>query len=278
MQASLCLNAPRHSAATLNRRCGSCPGGHFHPLRGAPVFSKGALRSVVRAKTVPWTSSQHPSPDPNARKIVLASMASAAVTVALSCALGCICPGLSRSGRAGLAASWYTVPIQSRDRGGGDPRRVAPSKNQQQIAADALQDMYARTDLPAKFYKITPNYLSVKEYYEDHLRFNDEAWKTLISKWKEIKPGPDQIDIGLLLIDICIIKGNVARAIDIDKEISKTAPGSDPRPLVRRAIVNMINIYKMKGDAEKKIEWEKFARKMQEITSNPFVDEPDEDP
>ncbi|PKU68265.1 hypothetical protein MA16_Dca021093 [Dendrobium catenatum] len=243
MQASLCLRAPQLSL-TLHRQRSTlqCHFGYekyFVALRRQTNSSYRALRATVRTQT----PSSDPAPPSHESRTLAAVARAAVVTVALASAMACICPSWIGRGRIGLAAPWHNINITNgaeRDRQEGK-RDIKRKKLKSQIAmrqrtaADqVLDEMFERKDLPAKFYKITPNYPKIKEYFEDHLRLSDEACETLIRSWKKIKPGPDQIEIGLLLVDLCIIKGNVAEANEIDKEIIKNAPEMDQRPVIRR--------------------------------------------
>ncbi|KAL0923989.1 hypothetical protein M5K25_004784 [Dendrobium thyrsiflorum] len=288
MQASLCLRAPQLSL-TLHRQRSTlqCQFGyekHFVAPRHQTNSSYRALRATVRTQT----PSSDPAPASHERRTLAAVARAAVVTVALASAMACICPSWSGRGRIGLAAPWHNINITNgaeRDRAKEGKRDIKRKqlKNQiamrQRTAADqVLHEMFERKDLPAKFYEITPNYPKIKEYFEVHLRLSDEACETLIRNWKKIKPGPDQIDIGLLLVDLCIIKGNVAEANEIDKEILKNAPEIDQRPVIRRAIINMIKDWDKKKEGEKKTEWENFAKKIQDIESSSFIDEPVEEP
>ncbi|KAG0489411.1 hypothetical protein HPP92_008222 [Vanilla planifolia] len=268
MEATLCLKSPRSTFLQSPRNC------FLGRASRTSGFPHGGLHSTTRAQTHPLPSSARP---PEARKVYDRSLASvvgtAAVAAALACAGVCIGPSWSKT-RHALAAPWFNIPIQgSADRGLQDGRRDSQRSEQQKKSREVIASISERRHLPG--FKIIPNYEQLKEYVEGHLRLSDEAWDTLVSKWKELKTGQDQIEIGLLLVDIYITKGNAAAAQDINERIKKKASPSDQRPQIRSVVISMIS-----KDGEKKKNWEKFAQEIQEIANSPFssLEEPKEEP
>ncbi|XP_020577329.1 uncharacterized protein LOC110022624 [Phalaenopsis equestris] len=263
MQASLYLRAPQLSTLQCLRKSN---------------FSNGHLRAIARSQI---SSSTPPPPSPPRQSRKHAKALALVATVVLASAMGFAFPDWRRKGRIGHAAPWQNVPISSgadvaRRKQMAMRKKIAEEEVLQLAADEVLEEMFRRKDLPEEFYKIAPNYPLIKVYLENQLKLGDESWGTLLQKWKEIKPGPDQLEIGLLLIDVCIIKGNFKLANDIDEEIKRITPELDYRIKIRRAIVKMIKDWDKKKEWEKKIEWEKFAKNMQDIVDSSLIDIPEE--
>ncbi|KAG0491096.1 hypothetical protein HPP92_007959 [Vanilla planifolia] len=245
MEATLCLKSPRSTFLQSPRNCFL---GRASRTTGFPY---GGLHSITRAQTHPLPSSVRP---PEACKVYDRSLASvvgtAAVAAALACAGVCIGPSWSKT-RHALAAPWFNIPIQgSADRGQQDGRRDSQRSEQQKKS-------HVRSTSKVIF------------------GLSDEAWDTLVSKWKELKQDKIKLKLGFLLVDIYITKGNAAAAQDINERIKKMASPSDQRPQIRSVVISMIS-----KDGEKKKNWEKFAQEIQEIANSPFssLEEPKEEP
>ncbi|PKA60172.1 hypothetical protein AXF42_Ash009856 [Apostasia shenzhenica] len=264
--------------ATLSLKPPRIPAG-FHLQTAAAVrrsrhLRPTALRAVARAQTQPEGFEP--------RKKGLASVAeAAAVTIALACAVGSFCPRWSRRARA-AAATWHIIPIQgSSSPGRPDSKQTSRGEAMQQ----KLREMFARKEMPENLLRMVPKYPLMEEYLKVHAKLTDDGWKILIGQCEKLKKrldqekkgkvGQGQIDIGVLLVDIYITKGDLAVANDINEKIIKVASEEDHRPKVRRAIINMFRDWERMNEEDKKAAWDKFAKELQKIASRSIsIDEP----